>query len=546
MLLVLEDLHDADHATLDLLVHLSRNLSDSRLCVVGTYRDTEVRRTHPLSTALAELRRAANFDCISIRGLEPEEISELLGQSGITDSDGELAHQVHAQTEGNALFVSELVSYLVRQTPGSAPALPVQVPEGLSDVLGQQLSRLSPATNDVLRVAAVVGREFRLDVLSAVSQRSDDELVACLEEACAAALVVEQGVLLSTVGYTFRHALIRQVLYEELSAPRRIRWHNRVAEVLEQVYRGRLEDHASELAEHYAYSATFPELTKAVRYRELAAAGAARVYAYHDAARHLESAIDMHASLDGGESARHCDLLLELAEVLVFAGVPRRTAEEVAPAAFQLATGLPDRHRAFRACSLALDGLQALGGASAETLPSWLLWAERADSYAEPDTRERIRADVVLAAARSVRGRRDEALYLWSRALTQARLQNDEIGRFEAGYRLLQWPVPEQWPDRVELARELASSSREGVSLRLAGNALHWCAATFLADGDRAHYEEVRNVAREMHARGYRAGAQVTGLSATRSNICWMGVSMRRVLCVNWLSIAQLTVVHAS
>jgi DNA-binding CsgD family transcriptional regulator/tetratricopeptide (TPR) repeat protein len=511
MLLVLEDLHDADHATLDLLVHLSRNLTDSRLCVVGTYRDTEVRRTHPLSAALAELRRAATFDRIPIRGLEPEEISELLDQCGIADREGELARKVHAQTEGNALFVNEVVGDLERQTSGSAPTLPVQVPEGLRDVLGQHLSRLSHATNGVLRVAAVIGREFRLDVLSAASQVPDDELVACLEEACAAALVVEQGMLLSTVGYTFRHALIRQVLYEELSAPRRIRWHNRVATVLEQVHRGRLEDHASELAEHYACSGTVPELAKAVSYHDLAATRAARVYAYHDAAHHLECAIEIHASLEGRDSARHCDLLLGLAEVLVFAGVARRAAEEVAPAAFELALELLDRHRTFRACSVALDALQALGGASAETLANWLLWAERADSYAEPDTHERIRADVVLAAARSVRGRRDEALYLWSRALTQSRLQNDDVGRFEAGYRLLQWPVPDRWLDRVELARELATTSRGGVSLRLAGNALHWSATAFLAEGDRRRFEEVRDVAREAHARGYHVGSQVMG-----------------------------------
>jgi hypothetical protein len=292
------------------------------------------------------------------------------------------------------------------------------VPEGLRDVLGQHLSRLSPATNDVLRIAAVIGRDFRLDVLSAVSQVPDDKLVACLEEACASALVVEQGMLHSTVGYTFRHALICQTLYEELSAPRRIRWHNRVAAALEQVHRGRLEEYASELAEHYAYSTTVPELANSVADRELAATRAARVYAYHDAAHHLECAIEIHASLDGRDLARQCDLVLGLAEALIFAGVARRVAEEIAPAAFELATELSDRHRTFRACSLALDALQALGGISAETLPSWLLWAERADSYAESNTYERIRADVVLAAARSVRGRRDEALYLWSRALT--------------------------------------------------------------------------------------------------------------------------------
>jgi predicted ATPase len=92
MLFVLEDLHDADHATLGLLVHLSRNLTDRRLCIVGNYRDTEVRRTHPLSDTLAELRRVATFDRIPIRGLETEEISALLARCGITDTDGELGY----------------------------------------------------------------------------------------------------------------------------------------------------------------------------------------------------------------------------------------------------------------------------------------------------------------------------------------------------------------------------------------------------------------------------------------------------------------------
>jgi predicted ATPase len=112
MLVVLEDLHDSDKGTLEMLSYVSRNLSGKRLLIVGTYRDVEVDRSHPLSTALAELRRVSTFGRILLRGLNVDEVRRML--SGITHEEIPigLADVVHRQTEGNPLFVQEVIRYL--------------------------------------------------------------------------------------------------------------------------------------------------------------------------------------------------------------------------------------------------------------------------------------------------------------------------------------------------------------------------------------------------------------------------------------------------
>ena len=115
LVLVLEDLHWADRGTLDFLVHLSRNLSGARLLIVGTYRDVEVDRSHPLSATLAELRRGSAFARVALRGLTPDEVHRMLGAISGQEVRWSLAEAVHRQTEGNPLFVQEVLRYLVEE-----------------------------------------------------------------------------------------------------------------------------------------------------------------------------------------------------------------------------------------------------------------------------------------------------------------------------------------------------------------------------------------------------------------------------------------------
>jgi predicted ATPase len=205
----------------------------------------------------------------------------------------------------------------------------------------------------LLPLAAVIGREFRLDTLTQVAGLAEDSVIAGLEEATRVGVVDEQAHM-GMVRYRFAHALFRQSLYEELSGPRRSRVHQEVARVLEQQYAGRTEAHAAELAEHYAHASDSEDLTKAVRYGELAAQRAMAVYAYGEAERLLKQALEVQDAADPDDTARRCDLLLALGEAVLPAGDPRRVADTLAPEAFALAEGLGDPAQALRACRLAL------------------------------------------------------------------------------------------------------------------------------------------------------------------------------------------------
>jgi predicted ATPase len=327
LMIVLEDLHDADAASLDLLIHLSRRLPDSRLLLVATYRDVDVDRAHSLSAALAELRRARSFVRLHLRGLDLREVEHMLSAMTQEEIPRPLAELVHRQTEGNPLFVQELLRYLIEERllekrDGRLERidphnLAVGIPEGLRDVIGRRLSGLSEVTNEVLAVAAVLGIEFQLQALLHVAQQPEDEVIAALEEAARAAVVDERPQSIGRVSYRFTHAFIRQTLYEELSAPRRMRWHHQVAQALEHLYQRHLDEHSAELAEHFLRSGSTDDLARGMGYAEIAAGRAMVVYAYGDAVGLLEQALEALQLLDPADWAKRCDLLLALGDALL-------------------------------------------------------------------------------------------------------------------------------------------------------------------------------------------------------------------------------------
>src|SRR5207244_4496744 len=143
------------------------------------------------------------------------------------------------------------------------------IPEGLRDVIGRRLSRLSPECNRLLAIAAVIGRDFRLDTLQTVAGLPEEAVIGGLEEATHIGVLEEQA-RVGVIRYRFAHAFFRQTLYEEMSAPRRLRVHQEVARAMEAQYAARLDEHAVELAEHFAQSTDPADLAKAVRYSELA------------------------------------------------------------------------------------------------------------------------------------------------------------------------------------------------------------------------------------------------------------------------------------
>jgi eukaryotic-like serine/threonine-protein kinase len=436
LLIVLEDLHSADKGTLEMLEHVGRNLADKRLLIVGTYRDVEVDRTHPLSAALAELRRLPGFARLLLRGLNADEVRRLLSSIAGQEVPWSLAEVVHRQTEGNPLFVQEVVRYLVEEgvisregrllrTSTETP-VEMRIPDGLRDVIGKRLSRLSESCNRILAVAAVIGRDFRLEVLQRVAGVGDDELFAALEEARKMAVVEERTGVGARVSYRFAHAFFRRTLYEEIIAPKRIRLHRQVAQALEEVHKNRLEEHAAELADHFSYSSDSADLEKSISYGRMAAKRASAVYAYGEAVRLLEQALKVQEILDPEDKARRCDLLLELGQARYCTHDIQHILDSEAPLALSLAEDLGDSDRACQACQLATFVMIAAGVHYASGTAELLKWAEAYDRYASPDTVHRASADAAIAWTKWFAGDVMGAVSLCRESARLARTLGDE------------------------------------------------------------------------------------------------------------------------
>jgi class 3 adenylate cyclase/DNA-binding CsgD family transcriptional regulator len=344
-LLVLDDLQWAAKPTLLLLRHVARSLESKGLLVLGTYRDTEIGRDHPLADTLADLRRGPGFARLSLAGFDRSGVLAFMEQAAGHTLDDEpalaLADAVHIETEGNPFFVVEVLRHLtetgaIHQRDGRwVTDLPVEdlgIPEGVRDVVGRRVSRLSPDTNRLLGMAAVVGLEFELPVLRSAAGVTEDELVSAMDEAGDARLVTE--VPGPGARCRFAHALVRDTLYGSFSAARRVALHRRVAEAIEEVHAGHLEDHLPALAHHFARAAApAADTLKAVSYGTRAGDRALAQLAHDEAAGYYHQALELLSAVDGPvDPALRQELLMSLGEAQRRAGDPghRETLLEAA------------------------------------------------------------------------------------------------------------------------------------------------------------------------------------------------------------------------
>lgn len=327
---ILDDVHWADRPSLLLLEFLARELRDSHLLVVATYRDLDLGGSHVLTQTLGELARVEVCQRITLRGLAEGEVRRFIAGALGDEPEAALVSAVHHETDGNPFFVHEVVRLLADEgrlrDGGFAVGRPWSIPQSVREAVSRRLAGLSEESRRALQLAAVIGRDFTLPVLQRVWEnerpggRERAELtspvVAALDEAGRARLVDIHAspptVPLVLRRVRFSHALIRETLYEALPAVERMHVHRVVAEVLEQLHHADLDAHAAELAHHYCAASQTGEVGKALHYSQRAAQRAAAQFAYEEAAVHYKRALQLCECGDSPARETRCELLLGL------------------------------------------------------------------------------------------------------------------------------------------------------------------------------------------------------------------------------------------
>ncbi|PYT02497.1 MAG: hypothetical protein DMF60_21220 [Acidobacteria bacterium] len=335
LVIILDDLHWADKPSLLLLQFLARELKEARILVIGTYRDIDLGRQHPLSRTLGELSRQGLSARIVLRGLTEPDVARFIEMTtGIKPAE-HLVRTVYQQTEGNPFFLTEIVRLLVvegqLEHPHSRTSTSTRIPEGVREVIGRRLDQLSDKCNRLLTIASVIGREFSLDALEPLSDTSGDQVLELLDEALAARVIIEVPGVIGH--YRFVHALIRETLYDEISIARRVRLHRRIGEVLEKLYSNNLEPHLTELAYHFFQASPAGNSDKAVGYAIKAAERATSLLAYEEAADHYEHAISVLELQEPPDDQQRGKLFLALGDAQKKAGNVSRARESFLQAA---------------------------------------------------------------------------------------------------------------------------------------------------------------------------------------------------------------------
>jgi tetratricopeptide (TPR) repeat protein len=475
LLLVFDDLQAADDPSLLLLQFLARDLRGARLLVVGTFRDLVAERPQGIGEAVGELVREGQL--VNLRGLDRDEVRSLMeALSGGVDSPAQVA-AVYERTEGNPLFVREVVRLLAAQGAPGRPGQGVPIPGTIRAVIGRRLAPLSLDAVQVLSAAAVVGREFDLSLVGPACELPTERVLDALSEAVALGVAEEPG---TVEGYRFSHSLMQEVLYERLPIPARVDLHRRVGEVIERLYGTGAGVHVAELARHFAEVAAAGEAAKALTYARLAGERAMGMHAYEEAAAEYQRALQA-LRFAGPDDAGRCELLLRLGAAQARAGDYQQAKESCLQAA-EIARRLGAPEQLARA-ALGFGERQVEGGLVNRELVALLHEALDGLSPQDSPLRARLLARLSAEFAFSDEPERMEPLSLEAVAMAR-RLADPAALRAAVDARWMAVWGPGGLEERTALAAEIlrlaqATGDRE---LELGGHA-HRAAST-LESGD--------------------------------------------------------------
>jgi class 3 adenylate cyclase/tetratricopeptide (TPR) repeat protein len=332
VLFVIDDLHWADRPSLDLFGHLVFTVADTAtreqvsLLIVGTYRPIEPET--PLARLVARFQRESICETTALPGFNESEIQELVKGLGLERPSHQLIATVSEATQGNPLFIQEVLHHLIQQQTlqerggylvTTASPADLRLPDQVTSAIVTRIQELSEGCRRALILASFMGDRFSLQPLDVVSGISEEELLNLLEEGVRQRLLLSEGQT-----FQFAHPLIRHVFYHEPSVARGQRIHRQIAQTLEHFYADNVNAHVLEIAHHLVRAGRVADVETVVKYARHAGDQAFKVFAWSEAAHYYEAALSAAKSA-GRLSA--CDQ----AELHYLAGLAHYQNQDVGP-----------------------------------------------------------------------------------------------------------------------------------------------------------------------------------------------------------------------
>jgi DNA-binding SARP family transcriptional activator/tetratricopeptide (TPR) repeat protein len=525
LLLVMDDLQWCDQETLEWLHFLLRFDPAARLLVLGLARTEELPPQHPLRSLLLHLRHTTLVTEIAPPPLDAAETAELAARMLHHELDTPATMRLFGETEGNPLFVVEAVRAglddLLQREPtpaGAALSRPLAahaLPSGVRTVIAGRLAQLSAPARELAALAALVGREFSLDILTHVGHADEESIVRALDELWQRRIVREHG----PATYDFTHDKLREVAQDELSAPQRHLWHRRIARALETLRADDLDPVSGQIAAHYEHGGV---IERAMPYYQRAALVAQRVFAHEDAAQLLRHCLALLEHTPGGAARdkQELSLLLDLAPLYrITRGWTAPELERVVDRTLALCDTVGDDAQRAEA----LYGLQSLLIVQAQLARVQMVAEELHTLYERTQGTVSPLSDMMLAGARLHLGQISEANDAFERTHTPIpvtptaqHLQDSQGWNFVVHTRA--WQAHALWclgyPDRAHRsgleAVRLAQSLGQPFNLALAAT-YRALLSQISADAAtaRAHAEEALALTIEYKAPYYRTWAAI-------------------------------------
>jgi DNA-binding SARP family transcriptional activator/tetratricopeptide (TPR) repeat protein len=339
VLLVVDDLHWADQPTLLLLRHILRSADTPKLGIIAMYIDSEVPSKHRLRPVLTDLKSDRRAAMVHLEGLSEAAVKELAESAAAP----ELAPQLFKLTDGNPMFLEEMLRQLGEGGDGDTAALPNLNPtEAIRELVARRVSRLPEDVIYLLQSASVAGTECEAAIVAEAAELTAEQRLDALD-------LAEESKLLRRLGgrrdlYAFSHSLVRDAIYNELLRGRRVRYHHKVAVATERAHHDELENYVNELAHHFYMGAALADADKAIRYGMAAGERALHLLAFEEAVGHFARSLEVAEQFGDHDQSLRCDALIALAQAQIRAG-DTETADANFERAATLARAIGDPER---------------------------------------------------------------------------------------------------------------------------------------------------------------------------------------------------------